>query len=72
MVQRGQAVRKIGEYCIYQLVETQPNGSVSVVGYLLIGPGAELEFATLEDAIAAAEELIALNEPASSGPGQGM
>lgn len=67
---RGNVIHSAGRFSVVEVVEIHLDGGREVIGYVITGPGADSSwlYGSLEEAIAAAEELDDGYRP-SPGPG---
>lgn len=66
-MQRGAAVYTKGKFTVFEILETYLDDTSKVVGYQLIGPGADSTWIyDLAPAIAAADELDSKSKPRST------
>lgn len=69
MKERGKTIRAVGPYYIAELVEVYLDGTRDVLGYNVIGPGADSSWLHTEDeAHAALDRFVARDKPSPLGP----
>lgn len=58
MAQRGNVVHSVGRFSVVELVEIRIDDTREVIGYVILGPGADSTWMYgFEEAIAAADQL---------------